>query len=176
MQKTNNRGLILVFTGDGKGKTTAALGTALRAIGHGWRVMIIQFIKAQCDTGEMKAAKLLAPQLTIRPMGVGLTWENPEKENLAAARQAWRFAQQTLAAGEHELIILDEINVAMNQGYVSADEVIATLQARPPHVHVILTGRHAPPALIAAADLVSNIQAIKHPLQSGRRATKGIDF
>lgn len=176
MRESKSKGLVLVFTGNGKGKTTAALGTALRAIGHGWRVMVIQFIKAQRNTGEMKAAELLAPQLTIHPMGVGLTWEHPDEENRAAAREAWRSTQEVLAAGEYELVILDEINVAVAHGYVTADEVLAALEARPRHVHVILTGRHAPPAFVAAADLVSDVQVVKHPLQSGRRATKGIDF
>jgi cob(I)alamin adenosyltransferase len=169
------RGLILVNTGNGKGKSTAAFGVAMRAIGQGLTVSIIQFIKGKWKTGEMQAAERLGLELV--PMGKGFTWESKDiEEDKAMMRDAWRVASEKILSGHHDLIILDEINYVLGYGYVAVDEVIRTLKARPSHVHVILTGRNAPEEIIAIADCVTEMREIKHPYRSGIAAQKGIDF
>src|SRR5262247_67237 len=137
------RGLVLVNTGNGKGKSTAAFGVAMRAIGQGLAVSIIQFIKGKWKTGEMQAAERLGLELV--PMGKGFTWESKNiEEDKAMMREAWRLASEKILSGHYDLIILDELNYVLGYGYIAASDVVRTLQSRPSHVHVVLTGRNAP--------------------------------
>ena len=170
-------GLIIVNTGDGKGKTTAALGLAFRALGSGFKVFMVQFIKGKWKTGEKKMADRLAPDLEILPMGDGFTWDtkNPAQD-IATTLKIWEVGKEAIASGRYDLVILDEINVVMKLGYLDPELVVAVLKARNPRQHVVLTGRGAPPAIIEAADLVSEIVAIKHPYRSGIKAQQGIEF
>ena len=170
-------GLVIVNTGNGKGKTTAALGLAFRALGHRMRVVMIQFIKGQWTPGEIKAASRLAPELEVHALGDGFTWvtKNPEQDR-ATTRKIWELASEKILSGAYDLVILDEANVAMKHGYLDPMEVIEVLGRRGPLVHVVLTGRGAPPEIVEFADLVSEIQAVKHPYKQGVRAQKGIEF
>ena len=169
------QGLLLVNTGNGKGKSTAAFGIAFRAIGHGLNVSIIQFIKGKWKTGEMESARRLG--LELMPMGKGFTWESENiEEDKALMRQAWTLGSEKILSGNYDLIILDEINYVLGYGYIALDEVIRSLKTRPPHVHVVLTGRNAPEQLISIADCVTEMRDIKHPYRSGIPAQKGIDF
>jgi cob(I)alamin adenosyltransferase len=169
-------GLLLVYTGDGKGKTTAALGLAFRALGRGLRVAVVQFIKGKWKTGERSFAETL-PQLTFLVMGRGFTWESDDlSRDRAAAQAAWEQSAALLAAGEHQVVILDELTYVLNYGFVPLDTVVEALARRPPHVHVVVTGRSAPEPLLAAADLVTEMRKVKHPFDHGRRAQIGVDF
>ena len=174
---------MIVYTGEGKGKTTAALGQALRAVGQGLKVLMIQFLKGEWQSGERVAAAHL-PNFRLRPMGLGFTWNgrhSPE-EHRAALRQAWQAAREALLSGEYDLVILDELNNVFHirefpvSDILTVEEVLATLAARPAHVHVLITGRGAPPELIERADLVTEMVAVKHPYALGRRATRGIEY
>jgi cob(I)alamin adenosyltransferase len=172
------RGHIQVYTGDGKGKTTCALGLALRAVGQGFQVYMVQFMKGR-ETGEIKAAAArLAPDLTLRPFGrPGLVnLRTPAPEDLALIREAWELARQVILAGKHDLVILDEINLAMTFDLLDQEEVFQALRDRPPWVEVILTGRQAPPALVELADLVTEMRPVKHYYQAGVRARRGIEW
>ncbi|MDB5352087.1 MAG: cob(I)alamin adenosyltransferase [Planctomycetota bacterium] len=170
-------GLILVNTGDGKGKTTAALGLAFRALGVGFKVFMVQYIKGKWKTGEKKMADRLAPEMTILPMGDGFTWDtkNPEQD-IATTMKIWEVSKEAIASGKYDVVILDEINVVMKLGYLDPKLVVEFLKARDPRQHVVLTGRGAPPEIIEAADLVSEIVPIKHPYKSGIKAQLGIEF
>jgi len=170
-------GLIIVNTGDGKGKTTAALGLALRALGSGFTVFMVQFIKGKWKTGEKKMADRLAPELVILPLGDGFTWDtkNPAQD-IATTLKIWEVGKEAIASGRYDIVILDEINVVMKLGYLDPEPVVAFLKERDPRLHVVLTGRGAPPAIIEAADLVSEVVAIKHPYRSGIKAQQGIEF
>jgi cob(I)alamin adenosyltransferase len=168
-------GLVLVNTGNGKGKSTAAFGIALRAVGQGLRVSVIQFIKGKWKTGEMEAARHLGFELM--PMGKGFTWESKNlEEDKALMRNAWNIASEKILSGGYDLIILDEINYVLGYGYVSVEDVIRVLQTRPEHVHVVLTGRNAPEEIISIADCVTEMRDIKHPYRNGIPAQKGIDY
>jgi cob(I)alamin adenosyltransferase len=170
-------GLIIVNTGDGKGKTTAALGLAFRALGSGMKVFMVQFIKGKWKTGEKKMADRLGPDIEILPLGDGFTWDtkNPAQD-IATTLKIWEVGKEAIASGRYDIVILDEINVVMKLGYLDPEPVVAFLKARDPRQHVVLTGRGAPPAIIEAADLVSEIVAIKHPYRSGIKAQLGIEF
>jgi cob(I)alamin adenosyltransferase len=169
------RGLILVNTGNGKGKSTAAFGVAMRAAGQGLAVAIIQFIKGKWKTGELDAAQKLAIEMT--PMGKGFTWDSKNiEEDKALMREAWRVSSEKILSGQFDLIILDEINYVLGYGYLTVDEVILTLQSRPSHVHVVMTGRNAPEEIVSIADCVTEMRDIKHPYRNGIPAQKGIDF
>jgi cob(I)alamin adenosyltransferase len=170
------RGLLIVYTGQGKGKTTAALGLCFRALGRGWRVAVVQFIKGKWKTGERLLADRL-PELTFLVMGRGFTWDSDDlSRDKEAAQQAWQQAAALIAAGEHPLVVLDELTYVLNYGFVPIAEVLAALEHRPPQVHVVITGRNAPEPLVACADLVTDMQNIKHPFTSGRAAVLGIDY
>jgi len=171
------KGLVIVNTGDGKGKTTAALGLAFRALGHRMRVVLIQFIKGQWTPGEIKAAQRLAPELEVHALGDGFTWvtKNPEQDRRTTAA-IWALAAEKILAGTYDVVILDEANVAMKHGYLDPKAVIDVLARRRPLVHVVLTGRGAPPEIVEFADLVSEIRAVKHPYRQGVRAQKGVEF
>jgi cob(I)alamin adenosyltransferase len=169
-------GLLLVYTGQGKGKTTAALGLVFRALGRGLRVAVIQFIKGRWKTGERLFAETL-PDLTFLVMGRGFTWQSDDlSQDRAVAVAAWSRAAALIAAGEHRVVVLDELTYVVNYGFVPLAEVVEALRARPPHVHVVVTGRHAPEALLEIADLVTEMQSLKHPFEHGRKAEAGIDF
>jgi cob(I)alamin adenosyltransferase len=169
-------GLVVVYTGDGKGKTTAALGLAFRALGHGLPVAVVQFIKGRWKTGERLLAAGL-PRLTFLCMGEGFTWEGDDPGvHAAAARAAWSRAHALLAAGEHRLVVLDELTHVINHGFVSEQDVLSALAARPSGVTAVVTGRGASPALLAAADLATEMRSLRHPFEHGVRALRGIDF
>jgi cob(I)alamin adenosyltransferase len=174
-------GLVLIYTGNGKGKTTAALGAALRAVGHGYKVAVIQFIKGPDFTyGEEYAAQHYIPNLEIIKKGKGyykIRGDSlPEEVHRKAARDGLRLAEEKIVSGNYHIVILDEINIAVDKGLLSVEEVLAILDKKPTKVHVILTGRNAHPALIEHADLVTEMKEIKHPFQKGIKAQKGIDY
>lgn len=177
MAKQKRVGLIMVNTGNGKGKTTAALGTAMRAVGSGLRVFMVQFIKGSWDYGELHAVKKLGPNMEIRPMGEGFTWETKDKaRDTEVAHKAWAFCKELIRKNEHDLLIFDEINNTMDYGYLDVAEVVAALREKPEEMHIILTGRDAPQAIIDVAHLVTEMREIKHPFHRGIYAQKGIEF
>ena len=185
MRPASRRGLVIVYTGDGKGKTTAALGAALRALGHGWRVLVIQFFKGDWPVvfGEVEMGRRLAPQLEVLQLGRGFVKymgdRKPFAEHLAAAQEALRIAREKLASGVYDLIVLDELLYAIDYAgvqLVSLEDVLGLVGARPPATHLILTGRNAPPALVERADLVTEMREIKHPYRAGIKAQPGIDY
>lgn len=182
---TQTKGLIIVHTGNGKGKTTAALGMVLRSLGHGFRVAVVQFIKGAWEPAEKAAFAPwtmaeagTAPQLEFHAMGEGFTWETQDRDrDRAMAQRAWDRAISFLHNPDFRTILLDEINVALKHGYLSTEQVLAGLASKPPNTHVILTGRGAPPALIEQADLVTEMTLIKHPLREQKiKAQAGIEF
>ncbi len=171
------RGLVLVYTGDGKGKTTAALGIAVRALGVGWRVAFLQFIKGPWKSGEEKVVPLFGERWLFRKLGRGFTWEHDSlQEDQAAAQEAWEEARHVILSGDYEVVVLDEINYVLSYGFLAVEDVIETLKQRPTHVHVVCTGRNAPPALVEFADLVTEMRKVKHPFDQGVLAQQGIDF
>ncbi len=179
--KQAERGLVIINTGDGKGKTTAALGTAFRAVGGGLRVCVLQYIKGQWKPGELKAAAML-PRFDYIPMGVGFTWTKTPEEHMTALRAAWAKTQEVVLQGPYDLVVLDEINYALAlkklpvaEVFTAAD-VIDLLRRRPPALHVVLTGRGAHPDIVAYADLVTEMRLVKHPYQQGIKAARGIEF
>ncbi len=180
MKEKGKHGFVIVYTGDGKGKTTAALGMAFRAIGRGWKVLMVQFMKGTWHYAELDTAKRLAPDLEIVPMGMGfykiLDDHHTEQEHREAATAALQFARDKMLSGEYDLLILDEVNNAVHTGLLSLDQVMQFLQAKPPDFNIVLTGRGAPPELIERADLVTEMREVKHPYQKGIFAQKGIDF
>jgi cob(I)alamin adenosyltransferase len=170
------RGLAIVYTGHGKGKTTAALGLVFRALGRGMRVGMVQFIKGKWKTGERLFAEKL-PGLDFHVMGLGFTWESDDlAQDKAAAVAAWEKGRELLASGEHDVVVLDELTYTIHFSWIDLDDVLAAIRARPPHVHVVVTGRDAPEALVAAADLVTEMRPIKHPYEQGIPAQIGVDF
>ncbi|MBI3090997.1 MAG: cob(I)yrinic acid a,c-diamide adenosyltransferase [Candidatus Tectomicrobia bacterium] len=174
-KKSKRHGLIIVNTGDGKGKTTAALGTAVRAVGAGMKVCIVQFIKGSWDYGELHAAEKLG--IEIHPMGKGFTWE-PKKfgEDQKAARAAWEMCKEKALSGAYDLVVFDEINYVLDYGFISVEEVVDFLRKKDPKLHLILTGRNAKEEIIEIADLVTEMREIKHPFQKGILAQKGIEY
>ena len=174
------KGLIIVHTGPGKGKTTAALGTALRAVGQGLKVLMIQFIKGSWHYGELDAAQMLGEDhLKIIPMGRGFVKvgaEKPDPEDVRLVEEAWTFAGQKILSSEYDLVILDEINYAISYKMLDPEKVAGVLKNKPEMIHVILTGRNAHPAIIELADLVTEMREVKHPYQDGILAQRGIDY
>ena len=172
------KGLILLYTGNGKGKTTAALGQVLRAAGHGFKVAVIQFIKNLENTGEIKAAKkIFADHLEIYPMGTGFTWDAQNREELQrAAGKGWDLAKEKINSGRYGMVILDELTYALNYGLLDQEEVIDFLAHKPAKLHIIITGRDASQKLIDLADLVTEMKEIKHPYKQGVKAAKGIEY
>jgi cob(I)alamin adenosyltransferase len=170
------RSLVLVLTGDGKGKTTSAMGIALRSIARGWRVAVVQFVKSGAwRTGESVAARRLG--IEFRANGEGFTWDVDDLDaSIAAARRAWDEAARTIAAGEHELVVLDEVTYPMRWGWIDTDAVSAALRDRPRHVSVVLTGRDAPEAIVDLADTVTEMVNRKHAFERGVAALRGIDL
>ncbi len=170
-------GLVQVYTGDGRGKTTSALGQALRAAGHGLYVYIIQFMKGWPHYGELVALQH-QPHITLRQFGRAefVDRHHPDPIDIQMAHEALDHARQVVQAGNHHLVILDEINVALDWGLVALDDVLRLIAGRPPHVELVLTGRGAPPELIAVADLVTEMREIKHPYQQGMVSRRGVDY
>jgi cob(I)alamin adenosyltransferase len=177
-RKTGARGVMIVHTGAGKGKSTAAFGMAVRCVGHGMKVGVVQFIKGAWDTAERRVMEGFGEELvTFRAMGEGFTWETQDRtRDMAAAGRAWELAASMLADPEYRMVILDEINVALRYEYLSLDAVLEAARTRPEGQHVVLTGRNALPALIEAADLVTEMTMVKHPFKDGIKAQAGVEF
>ena len=181
--KTVEKGLLIVHTGKGKGKSTAAFGLVARALGNGMKVGVVQFVKGKWETGERAVLERFPDQVDIRTMGEGFTWETQDRaRDIEAARTAWAAAREMIEAcrGEpprYDMILLDEINIVLRYDYLPLDEVVAVLDGRPEDLHVIVTGRNAKAALIEAADLVTEMTQIKHPFREQNvKAQKGIEF
>lgn len=176
-RKTIEKGLLVVHTGPGKGKTTAALGLMLRALGRGWRVGMVQFIKGGWDTGERRAVAAFGERVVWHTLGEGFTWETQDKaRDIAACRHAWDVALGLMAQQSIRLLVLDELNIALRYGYLDLDVVVAALTARRADLHVVVTGRNAKPALVEAADLVTEMGSVKHHFSAGVKAQEGIEF
>jgi cob(I)alamin adenosyltransferase len=177
-ERQNEKGLIIVHTGEGKGKTTAALGMVLRSLGHGYKVAIIQFIKGAWEPAEKAAFQSWGEQLIFQAMGKGFTWDTQDRErDTANAQAAWEMGLSLLKNPEINLVLFDEINIALKLGYLSISEVLEGLALKPLHTHAILTGRGASPELIARADLVTEMKLVKHPFRDqGVKAQPGIEF
>lgn len=171
------KGLLIVNTGDGKGKTTAALGMALRAAGHGLKVCFIQFIKGSESTGEVTALKRFAGEIDLHVLGRGFlrSSKNPEADQSAAVH-AWRFARQMILSGRYQLVVLDELTYLFTYEMIDLQDALETLAGKPADLHVVVTGRGAPSLLLEAADMVTEMRAVKHPLKSGVKAQKGVEF
>jgi cob(I)alamin adenosyltransferase len=175
--KTEERGLLIVHTGAGKGKSTAAFGMVLRCLGHGMRVGIVQFVKGAWGTGERTVLARFPELVTCRAMGEGFTWDTQDRaRDIAAAGAAWELAKVMIVDPSYRLVLLDELNIVLRYGYLPLDEVVATLKAKPRDLHVVVTGRNAPPELIEAADLVTEMTLVKHPFRAGVKAQPGIEF
>ena len=171
-----NKGLVIVNTGNGKGKTTAAMGLLFRAWGRNMKVIMLQFIKhSTANFGEQRAAQKIG--IEIRAMGDGFTWRSKDLDESAdLARAHWDDCKKIIAAGEHDVIVLDEFTYPLHYGWIPVEEVIQVLRDRPEMQHIIITGRHAPDALVEFADLVTEMNVVKHPYQSGIKAQPGIEF
>ncbi|WP_062223679.1 MULTISPECIES: cob(I)yrinic acid a,c-diamide adenosyltransferase [Aureimonas] len=176
--KTQEKGLVIVHTGKGKGKSTAAFGLVFRALGNGMKVGIVQFVKGKWETGERAALERFPGEVTITAMGDGFTWETQDRQrDIAAARQAWERAKAMISDEEHDMVILDELNIVLRYDYLAVEEVVDFLREHKPEMkHVVITGRNAKEELIDFADLVTEMEMIKHPFRSGIKAQRGIEF
>ena len=175
--KTEERGLLIVHTGLGKGKSTAAFGLALRTLGHGLPVGIVQFVKGVWTSGERAVLERFPELVTLKAMGEGFTCDTQDRQrDLAAARQAWDASKAMLADPRYHLVILDELNIVLRYDYLPLAEVLDVLKAKRRELHVVVTGRNAKPELIELADLVTDMTLVKHPFRAGVRAQKGIEF
>jgi cob(I)alamin adenosyltransferase len=181
--KTKEKGLLIVHTGKGKGKSTAAFGLVFRALGNGMRVGVVQFVKGKWQTGERVVLERFPEQVTIKAMGEGFTWDTQDRaRDIAAAKAAWEASKDMIEAcrgpsPKYDMILLDELNIVLRYDYLPLDEVVAFLQARPKDLHVIVTGRNAKEPLIEAADLVTEMTQVKHPFrEQGVKAQKGVEF
>lgn len=170
------KNLVIVNTGDGKGKTTAALGLLMRAWGHGLRVAMFQFLKRKTGNwGEIKAARKMG--VSVTPLGDGFTWDSADIANdRALAQEGWTRCREAILSGDHDVVVVDELTYCLRFKWVETDEVLDVLRRRPGNVHVVITGRGAPPELIDIADLVTEMTVVKHPYRSGVKAQKGIEF
>jgi cob(I)alamin adenosyltransferase len=170
-------GLLLVHTGNGKGKSSSAFGMVARALGHGIKVGVVQFIKGAASTGEESFFRRFPDEVRYHVMGEGFTWETQDRQrDIAKAKEAWDVAAQLLADPEVGLVVLDELNIALKYGYLELDPVLADIESRPLLQHVVVTGRGAPPGLIEAADTVTEMSLVKHAFKAGVKAQKGIEF
>jgi len=176
--KTIEKGLIIVHTGKGKGKSTAAFGLVMRALGHGFKVGIVQFVKGKWETGERRVLDRFADQITIKTMGEGFTWETQDRQrDIAAALAAWESAQAMIRDQSYRLVLLDELNIVLRYDYLDIAEVTAFLgNEKPADTHVVVTGRNAKDELIEIADLVTEMTMVKHPFRAGVKAQAGIEF
>ena len=175
--KTEERGLLIVHTGKGKGKSTAAFGMVFRAIGHGFPVGVVQFVKGAWETGERDVLEQFPELVTINAMGEGFTWDTQDRQrDLAAARKAWDEAKRMIANPRLKMVLLDELNIVLRYDYLPLEEVLEVLRNKPRDLHVIVTGRNAKDELIEIADLVTEMTEIKHPFRAGVKAQAGIEF
>jgi len=173
----HKKGLIIINTGNGKGKTTAALGAALRAVGQDFKVTMIQFIKGRWRTGEYKAASRLGPNFEIIRTGLGFTRLSKDTaRDMAEARNGWKIAKEKIESGKYDIVILDELTHAINLGFIDLDDVLETLRTKGEALHVIITGRDAPQRMIDMADIVTEMKLVKHPFTEGVPAQRGIEF
>ena len=175
--KTVEKGLLIVHTGKGKGKTTAALGMVVRMIGHGKKVGVVQFVKGAMTTGEKAVFNAFPDRVEFKPMGEGFTWDTQDRaRDIAVARTAWEEVKRMIADPAYDMVLADELNIVLRYDYLPLDEVLDVLTARAPMKHVVVTGRNAADALMEAADLVTEMTMIKHPFRSGVKAQAGIEF
>ncbi len=176
--KTIEKGLLIVHTGKGKGKSTAGFGMVFRSLGHGHKVAVVQFVKGRIETGERMALERFSDLVTIKRMGEGFTWETQDRQrDIEAARQAWEAAKEMIRSREYRLVLCDELNIVLRYDYLPIDEVVAFLRdEKTEDVHVVITGRNAKDELIEAADLVTEMTQIKHPFRSGVKPQEGIEF
>lgn len=175
--KTEEKGLVIVHTGKGKGKSTAGFGMVFRALGHGMKIGVVQFVKGAWDTGERWVLEKFPEQVTISALGEGFTWETQDRtRDIAMARGAWEQAKTMIMDESYDMVLCDELNIVLRYDYLPVEEVIEVLKAKPEMKHVIITGRNAKDELMEAADLVTEMEMIKHPFRSGVKAQKGIEF
>ena len=180
--KTIEKGLLIVHTGKGKGKSTAAFGLVVRALGNGMKVGVVQYVKGKWQTGERGVLEHFPEQVEIRTMGEGFTWETQDRaRDIRAAENAWEVSKQMIEASrgddpEYDMVLLDELNIVLRYGYLDLAEVVGFLSNKPEMLHVIVTGRNAKPELVEAADLVTEMTMVKHPFRAGVKAQKGIEF
>ena len=175
--KTIEKGLLIVHTGKGKGKSTAAFGMVFRALGNGMRVGVVQFVKGKWETGERAVLNRFPDLCRVHCMGEGFTWETQDRRrDIAAARAAWEEAKAMIADPAYDMVLLDELNIVLRYDYLPLDEVLATLRAKPQKTHVIVTGRNAKDELVEAADLVTEMTMVKHPFRDGVKAQMGVEF
>ena len=175
--KTIEKGLLIVHTGKGKGKSTAAFGMVFRALGHGFRVGVVQFVKGIWQTGERVVLDKFPDLVTVKAMGEGFTWETQDRtRDIAAARKAWEEAKAMIADPSYRMVLLDELNIVLRYDYLPLDEVVEVLKSKPADTHVIVTGRNAKEEIIEIADLVTEMEFVKHPFRSGVKAQAGIEF
>ncbi|MDH3581990.1 MAG: cob(I)yrinic acid a,c-diamide adenosyltransferase [Hyphomicrobiales bacterium] len=175
--KTEEKGLVIVHTGKGKGKSTAAFGLVFRSLGHGHKVGIVQFVKGAWETGERDVLERFDDLVTFKTMGEGFTWETQDRQrDIAAAKAAWEEAKKIIADPSYNLVLLDELNIVLRYDYLPLAEVIDTLKGKPEMTHVVVTGRNAKDELIEIADLVTEMTQIKHPFRDGVKAQIGIEF
>ncbi|WP_176597965.1 cob(I)yrinic acid a,c-diamide adenosyltransferase [Sphingobium sp. 15-1] len=175
--KTQEKGLLIVHTGKGKGKTTAALGMVVRAIGHGKKVGVVQFVKGAMTTGEKTVFDAFPQNVEFKPMGEGFTWNTQDRtRDIALAREAWDEVKRMIDDPAYDMVLADELNIVLRYDYLPVEEVLEAVTARSAMKHVLITGRNAPDALIEAADLVTEMTLVKHPFRSGVKAQPGIEF
>lgn len=175
--KTQEKGLIIVHTGKGKGKSTAAFGMVLRCLGHGKKVGVVQYIKGKWDTGERTILEKFPDLIEIKALGEGFTWETQDRaRDIAFARAAWDESKRMMSDPSFDFILMDEINIALRYDYLPVEEVIDFLKQKRPDLHVVLTGRNAKDELIAIADLVTEMEMVKHPFRDGVKAQAGVEF
>ena len=176
--KTIEKGLLIVHTGKGKGKTTAALGMVVRAIGHGKKVGVVQFVKGAMATGEKAVFDAFPNQIEFKPMGEGFTWDTQDRaRDIAVAREAWDEVKRMILDPSYDMVLADELNIVLRYDYLPVEEVVAVLKAKPAMTHVIVTGRNAPDAVVEIADLVTEMTLVKHPFrEQGVKAQAGVEF
>jgi len=175
--KTREKGLVIVHTGKGKGKSTAAFGMVFRALGNGMKVGVVQFVKGKWGTGERAILEKLGDQVTMETMGEGFTWETQDRQrDIDAARSAWEKAKAMIMDDEHAMVLCDELNIVLRYDYLPIEEILETLRNKPEMKHVIITGRNAKDELIDFADLVTDMTMVKHPFRDGVKAQLGIEF
>ncbi len=175
--KTKEKGLLMVHTGKGKGKSTAAFGLAIRAMGNGMRVGVVQFVKGKWQTGERDILEHFPERVTIRTMGEGFTWDTQDRQrDISAAKAAWQVAQEMMADESYDLILLDELNIVLRYDYLPLAEIVQALEARRDGLHIVVTGRNAKDELVESADLVTEMREIKHHFKAGVKAQTGIEF
>jgi cob(I)alamin adenosyltransferase len=175
--KSGEKGLLIVHTGKGKGKSSSAFGMVMRCIGHGMKVGVVQYVKGAWDTGEARVLKGFPELCEIKTLGEGFTWETQDRaRDVAAAERAWTESRRMLADPTYRMVVLDELNIALRNEYFPLEPVLETIAARPPLQHCVVTGRNAPQALIDAADLVTEMTMVKHPFRDGIKAQAGVEF